>query len=137
MTGILSQATDKPLRRGQTIFQKGDEGSYMVAVLSGRMRIHDTTPEGGEITLNMIDAGEVFGELALLTAKPRSADATAMEDSQLMLVERKHFLPHLMSNHDLALRLIDVLCERLRDDERDPRATSPCWACPAVWRGGC
>jgi CRP/FNR family transcriptional regulator, cyclic AMP receptor protein len=115
LDNILTQATEKSVRRGQTIFQKGDEGSYMVAVLIGRMRISATSPEGREITLNMIDAGEVFGEIALLDGKPRSADATAIEDSQLMMVERRHFLPYLISNHDLALRLIDVLCERLRD----------------------
>ena len=112
---ILAQAVEKYARRGQTIFLKGDEGSYLVAVLSGRMRISATSPEGREVTLNMIDSGEVFGEMALLDGKPRSADATAIEDSQLLLVERRHFLPHLMSNHQLALRLIDVLCERLRD----------------------
>ncbi len=112
---ILARAGDKFVRRGQTIFLKGDEGSYMVAVLSGRMRISATSPEGREITLNMIDAGEVFGEMALLDGKTRSADATALEDSQLLLVERRDFLPHLMSNLTLALRLIDVLCARLRD----------------------
>jgi CRP-like cAMP-binding protein len=112
---ILLQATEKPVRRGQTVFQKGDEGSYMVAVLSGRIRISATSPEGREVTLNMIDAGEVFGELALLDGKPRSADATALEDSNLMVVERRHFLPYLISSNELALRVIDGLCERLRD----------------------
>lgn len=112
---ILFQATEKLVRRGQTVFQKGDEGSYMVAVLSGRIRISATSPEGREVTLNMIDAGEVFGELALLDGKPRSADATALEDSNLMVVERRHFLPYLISSNELALRVIDVLCERLRD----------------------
>jgi CRP-like cAMP-binding protein len=87
----------------------------MVAVLSGRIRISATSPEGREITLNMIDAGEVFGEMALLDGKPRSADATALEDSHLMVVERRHFLPYLTSSNTLALRVIDVLCERLRD----------------------
>jgi CRP/FNR family cyclic AMP-dependent transcriptional regulator len=112
---ILLQATDRTVRRGKLVFQKGDEGSYMVAVLSGRIRISATSAEGREVTLNMIDAGEVFGELALLDCKPRSADATALEDSSLMLVDRRHFLPYLASNHALALRVIDVLCERLRD----------------------
>jgi CRP-like cAMP-binding protein len=112
---ILLQATDRVVRRGQTVFQKGDEGTYMVAVLSGRIRISDTSPDGREVTLNMIDAGEVFGEIALLDDKPRSADATALEDSNLMMVGRRHFLPYLASNNDLALRVIDVLCERLRD----------------------
>ncbi len=112
---ISHLATETSVRRGQTVFQKGDAGSYMVAVLSGRIRISDTSPEGREVTLNMIDAGEVFGEMALLDGKPRSADATALEDSRLMMVERRHFLPYLTSNNALALRVIDVLVERLRD----------------------
>jgi CRP/FNR family cyclic AMP-dependent transcriptional regulator len=112
---ILLQATEKSVRRGQTVFQKGDEGTYMVAVLSGRIRISATSPEGREITLNMIDAGEVFGDMALLGGKPRSADATALEDSILMVVERRNFLPYLTSSNELALRVIDLLCERLRE----------------------
>jgi CRP/FNR family transcriptional regulator, cyclic AMP receptor protein len=112
---IVHQSTEKFVRRGQTVFQKGDAGSYLVAVLNGRVRISATSPEGREITLNMIDSGEVFGEIALLDGKPRSADATALEDSNLVLVERRHFLPHLLSSNMLALRVIDVLCERLRD----------------------
>ena len=112
---ILRQATERSVRRGQTVFQKGDEGSYMVAVLSGRIRISATSLEGREVTLNMIDAGEVFGDMALLDGKPRSADAIALENSNLMMVERRHFLPHLTSSNKLALRVIDVLCERLRE----------------------
>jgi CRP-like cAMP-binding protein len=53
--------------------------------------------------------------MALLSGKPRSADATALEDSTLMVVERRHFLPYLTSNNELTLRVIDVLCERLRE----------------------
>jgi len=112
---ILRQANERFVRRGQTLFQKGDEGSYMVAVLSGRIRISTTSPEGREVTLNLIDAGEVFGEIALLDGKPRSADATAIEASHLMTVDRRQFLPYLASSNNLALRVIDVLCERLRD----------------------
>jgi CRP/FNR family cyclic AMP-dependent transcriptional regulator len=115
LDAILLQATEKSVRRGQTVFQKGDEGSYMVAVLSGRIRISATSSEGREVTLNMIDSGEVFGEMALLDGKPRSADATALENSNLMMVERRHFLPYLTASNDLALRVIDVLCERLRE----------------------
>jgi CRP/FNR family cyclic AMP-dependent transcriptional regulator len=112
---ILLQATEKSVRRGQMVFQKDDESSYLVAVLSGRIRISATSPEGREVTLNLIDAGEVFGEIALLDGKPRSADATAIDNSSLLMVERRHFLPYLKSNSDLALRVIAVLCHRLRD----------------------
>lgn len=112
---ILKAATDRRYRRGQTIFTKDDEGSSMMAVLSGRVRIGAMSPEGKEITLNMISAGEVFGEMALLDGKPRSADATAFEDVHLLVIERRHFVPYLEGDKDLALRLLAVLCERLRN----------------------
>ncbi len=114
LDGILRLATERRFRRGQTIFQKDDPGSYMMAVLSGRVRIGAISLEDKEITLNMIDAGEVFGEIALLDGKPRSADATAIEDSHLLVIERRHFVPYLEGDKDLALRLLAVLCERLR-----------------------
>jgi CRP/FNR family transcriptional regulator, cyclic AMP receptor protein len=112
---ILKLATERRYRRGQVIFQKDDPGSSMAAVLSGRVRIGAMSLEGKEITLNMIDAGEVFGEIALLDGKPRSADATAFEDTHLLIIERKNFLPLLEGDKDLALRLLSVLCERLRN----------------------
>jgi CRP-like cAMP-binding protein len=111
---ILCFAVDRRVRRGQVIFQKGDSGSFMMAVLRGRVRISAVSADGKEITLNVISPGEVFGEIALLDNKPRSADATATEDTHLLVVERRQFLPFLTRNHDLALRLLAVLCERLR-----------------------
>ena len=115
LEGILRMAADRRYRRGQVIFQKDDPGSSMMAVLSGRVRIGAMSLNGKEITLNMIDAGEVFGEIALLDGKPRSADATAFEDVHLLVIERRHFVPYLEGDKDLALRLLAVLCERLRD----------------------
>ena len=56
----------------------------------------------------------MFGEIALLDGQPRSADASAIEDTTLLVVERRHFLPFLRQNEDLYLRLLAVLCERLR-----------------------
>lgn len=111
---ILRFALERRVPRGQTIFQKGDEGSSMMAVLRGRVRISVVSPEGREVVLNIINPGEVFGEIAMLDGKPRSADATAAEATELLVVERRHFLPFLRANDDLYLRLLGVLCERLR-----------------------
>jgi CRP/FNR family transcriptional regulator, cyclic AMP receptor protein len=111
---ILKFASERRVRRGQTIFQRGDSGSSMMAVLRGRVRISTVSSDGKELTLNVIDPGEIFGELALLDGKPRSNDATATEDTVLLVVERRHFIPFLAQNHDLALRLLAVLCEKLR-----------------------
>jgi CRP/FNR family cyclic AMP-dependent transcriptional regulator len=111
---IVKLSSEQRWLRGATIFQKGDEGSSMMAVLSGRVRVSAVSADGREITLNVISPGEIFGEIALLDGKPRSADASAIEETTLLVVERKQFLPFLKQNDDLYLRLLAVLCDRLR-----------------------
>lgn len=111
---ILKFASEKRFRRGQTIFQRGDNGSSMMAVLRGRVRVSSVSAEGKELTLNVINPGEIVGEIAFLDGEPRSADATAIEDTLLLIIERRHFLPFLRQNDDLYLRLLAVLCRRLR-----------------------
>ncbi len=114
LDAIVRLASEKQWPRGATIFQKGDEGSSMVAILSGRVRVSSISTEGREITLSFINAGEVFGEIALLDGKPRSADVVAIEPTHALIVERRVFLPFLKQNEDLFLRMLVVLCERLR-----------------------
>lgn len=111
---VLGFAVERRVGRGQVILQKGDSGSSMMAVLHGRVRISAVSADGKEIMLNVINPGEVFGEIALLDGKPRSADATAIDETQLLVVERRHFLPFLERHQGLMLRLLAVLCERLR-----------------------
>ena len=111
---ILGMLSERSYRRGQMIFQKGDTASSMMAVLKGSVRISTSSPDGKELTFNTIRTGEVFGEIAMLDGRPRSADATAAEDCTLLIIERRHFLPFLMSNQDLLLRMLAVLCERIR-----------------------
>jgi len=85
-----------------------------MAVLRGRVRISSVSGDGKEVTLNVINPGEIFGEIALLDGESRSADATAIEDTTLLVVERRLFLPFLRRNEDLPLRLLAVLCSRMR-----------------------
>ena len=111
---ILKFSLDRRVARGETVFQQGDEGASMMAVLSGRVRVSAISDDGREITLNTIGRGEIFGEIALLDGKQRSADVVATEDSQLLVVERRHFVPFLRRNDDLYLRMLVVLCDKLR-----------------------
>jgi CRP-like cAMP-binding protein len=111
---VVGMASRRRFRRGQSIFQKGDPGGALLAVLSGRVRIASVSTEGKEVTLNVINRGEVFGEIALLDGKPRSADAIAIEDTVTLALERRDFLPFVLGNPDLAGRLLAILCERLR-----------------------
>ncbi len=111
---VVKLSSERRVPRGGSIFQKGDEGTSMMAVLTGRVRVSSVSAEGKEVTLNVINPGEVFGELALLDGKPRSADCSAIEETLLLVLERRNFLPFLRHNSDFLLRLLVVLCEKLR-----------------------
>ena len=98
----------------ETIFQKGDPGDSMMAVLRGRVKICAYSSEGRELVLNIIDRGGVFGEIALLDGRPRTADAVALEETELLVLQRGRFMPFLANNPELVARLFAVLCGRLR-----------------------
>jgi len=104
----------RKVARGSAIFAKGDPGSGLMGVLSGKVRISVPSVDGREIVLNIINPGEVFGEIALLDGHPRTADAIAMTDCELMIIERREFIPFVRGEPDLMMHLIEILCARLR-----------------------
>jgi CRP/FNR family cyclic AMP-dependent transcriptional regulator len=97
-----------------TIFQRGDPGASMMAVVSGRVKICTFSADGKELVLNIIDRGSLFGEIALLDGQPRSADAVALDDTELLVLDRNRLMPILTANPETAARMITVLCQRLR-----------------------
>jgi CRP-like cAMP-binding protein len=96
------------------IFGKGDPGDCLYGILAGRVRIFSTSPEGDEILLNVLESGELFGEIALLDGNTRTASAAAMEQADLMRIHRDHFLPYVRANPALLLGMLTLLCNRLR-----------------------
>jgi CRP/FNR family cyclic AMP-dependent transcriptional regulator len=114
LSRLAATATLVRHRANATIFQKGDPGLSMVAVVSGRVKICTYSAEGKELVLNIIDRGGLFGEIAVLDGQPRSADAVALEESEVLVLERARLLPFLTANPEIPTRLIGVLCQRLR-----------------------
>jgi CRP-like cAMP-binding protein len=114
---LLGFVSERRYPRSATVMQRGDEGGSMMVLASGRLRISAISSDGKEVTLSLVGPGGVVGEIALLDGKPRSADVTAMEDCLVLVVERRDFLPFLRRNEDMTLRLIALLCERLRNTD--------------------
>src|SRR6516165_11150551 len=104
----------RSLTRGAAIFAKGDPGIGLMGVLKGAVKISVPSVDGRDIVLNIIHEGEIFGEIALLDGHPRTADATAMTDCELMVIERRDFIPFLSSHSELMMKVIKTLCSRLR-----------------------
>ena len=106
--------TKRKAKRGTTIFRKGDAGTELIAVLSGSVRISAPGEDGREAVLNHIREGEIFGEIALLDGQPRSADAVAASDCEIMVVDRREFIELVRKQPEFAFKLIETLCARLR-----------------------
>ena len=111
---LLAHARVETYRPRQEIFRKGAPGLGLLAVLKGKVRISSIGPDGTQLVLNFIDAGEVFGEIALLDGKDRTADAVAVGDCELLAIDRRDFVPFVRANPEIALRLLILVCERLR-----------------------
>jgi len=97
-----------------TLFGRGEPGGQMIAVVSGRVRISLTGPDGHELILNVIDPGQLFGEIAMLDGRDRTADATILEAAELLIIDRRDFLPFLTRHPEVSVRLLLTLCERMR-----------------------
>ena len=99
---------------GQTIFRKHDPGDTMIVVISGRVVICSQSADGREVVFNIINPGEVFGEIAFLDGRERTADARVLENAVCVVLDRRSFLPFLEDNPKVVIELLTVLCDRVR-----------------------
>jgi CRP/FNR family cyclic AMP-dependent transcriptional regulator len=111
---LASRCQERPMRAGEMLFHRTDPGSSMVAILAGEVRIALPGSDGRDQVLQVLRAGEVFGEVALLDGGTRTADAVAQTNGRLLIVERRDLLQMLQDDQALALRIIILLCDRLR-----------------------
>ena len=102
------------LKRGATIASKGDPGTSLFAVISGTVKISVSSPDGRNAILNLNGPGEIFGEVALLDGLSRSADVIANTNCELFIIDRRDFIPFVRSQPALAMKLIELLCAKLR-----------------------
>jgi CRP/FNR family cyclic AMP-dependent transcriptional regulator len=105
----------KSAKRGTIIFAKGDPGTSLFAIGSGMVKISVPSVQGKDAVFNVLGKGDIFGEVALLDGYPRTADATAITtDCELFVIERRDFLPVMHEEPEIALKIIEILCSRLR-----------------------
>ncbi|MEA2881211.1 MAG: family transcriptional regulator, cyclic receptor protein [Bradyrhizobium sp.] len=110
--GVCAKTRNVP--RGSIIFSKGDAGTSLFTVCSGTVQVIVPSVDGKSAVFNFIGDGDVFGEIALLDGRPRTADAVAFTDCKLMTIDRRDFIPLLRGRPEVAIKLIEVLCGRLR-----------------------
>jgi CRP/FNR family transcriptional regulator, cyclic AMP receptor protein len=99
---------------GEVIFEAGSPGQSMMAVAAGTVRITARSSRGYQILLADVSAGEVFGEIALLADRGRTANAIALTACELLVLERRDIRPFLERHPEVCLMLLATLGGRLR-----------------------
>jgi CRP/FNR family transcriptional regulator, cyclic AMP receptor protein len=111
---LLARARLRRFAPGETIFLIGAPGDSMMAVLSGKVRISVPSPEGREIVLAILSDSEVFGEIAMLDGRERTADARAMTPCTIATIGRHDVLAYFDRHPEAWRRLVELLCARMR-----------------------
>lgn len=118
LDALLSHARVEHFPAGREVFAKGSPGRSMMAILAGSVRISAPSPTGRDIVLAILNPGEVFGEIAVLDGQDRTADATAISDTYLLVLDHRDFVPFLERRADLCILFLKLLCQRLRLTDR-------------------
>lgn len=114
---LLSVGTVHPIRANDEILRQGDEGTSLVVVLDGVVRISMVTPNGREIILDYAEAGAVIGEIAVLDGQPRTASATAMWAGRIFRLSTAAFESFIERHPKVAIRLLREMARRLRETD--------------------
>lgn len=115
LDNIAEICQQRRLKPRQVLFLKGDPGDGLYAIRRGQIRIGTTDDLGQHMTMSLLGSGDVFGEIALLDGRSRTADAVATEETEMFFVPRREFLHLLGREPTIAIQLIELLCDRLRN----------------------
>ena len=128
----LFQRFGKEFPKSTVLFREGEAGKEMYVLQSGKVvitkKVRDT-----EKTLAVLGPGEFFGEMALISNKPRNATATVAEAARLLVIDPKTFEGMIRGNSEIAVRMIKKLAERL--SEADAQIENPLVGRPREPRG--
>lgn len=110
--------SEKNFEKGQTIFYEEDMGTGFYLILSGQVKIVMLSSDGREHILGLLRDKDFFGEMSILDGQPRSATAIALSDVKSMTITRDDFTKLLRNNPDMSIKIMFVLCKRLRQADR-------------------
>jgi CRP/FNR family transcriptional regulator, cyclic AMP receptor protein len=111
---VSERVRQRRYREGDRIFHKDDPGVALYVILSGRVRIHNETPDGADMIITVLTAGDFFGELAVIDGGERSAAATTVEATELLMLTREDLHDIIHRHARIGLNLLVTLAGRLR-----------------------
>jgi CRP-like cAMP-binding protein len=128
---LLGLGATRAYRPGQVVLREGNPGDLVVIILHGLARVTAVTESGKEVLLGFRTGGDLVGEMAVVSRKPRSATVTAATELCVKLIHAVPFEAYLARSPEVAKRVSDIMAEKLRAANRRRLEFN---AYPAEWR---
>ena len=111
---LLEIATTKRCAARSEVVHKGEAGSQLYGILRGRLKVMSTSEDGRDLVFNIMGPGQVFGDIALFDRGERSATIVALDDCELLCIDRRALLPLLERQPRIAIKLLSAMAARMR-----------------------
>jgi CRP/FNR family transcriptional regulator, cyclic AMP receptor protein len=119
LNAIKNITIKKEVKKNQTIFKENDNGSELYVIISGKVEISKNLIGNRKKILTILEKDNFFGEISIFDNKKRSANALAIEDTELMIIQKNDFIKLLDKNDKIAhhcyKNIFLELCRRIRE----------------------
>jgi CRP/FNR family transcriptional regulator, cyclic AMP receptor protein len=114
LQNLRKLAKTEKFNKDTAIFFQDDRSDSMYVLLSGAVKVFQTSDDGKERVLNTLGAGEIFGELGLLDASGRSASVATLEPSEVLTLTNQDLRALVKASPEVLWKVVEALCERVR-----------------------
>lgn len=121
---ISNSGSRKFYKKDNVVLMEDDTGTALFVIISGKVKVSRTSNDGKEVILTILNESDFFGEMAILDGMQRSATVTALEDSELFILQRNDFLDMLKEYPEISITLLYELTKRLRAADMKIKALS-------------
>jgi CRP/FNR family transcriptional regulator, cyclic AMP receptor protein len=104
----------KSFKKDSVVMFEHETGSALFVIVEGKVKISRVSDDGREVILTILNDSDFFGEMAILDGLARSANVTAMEDSEIYIIQRNDFIALLQEHPEISISLLNELTQRLR-----------------------
>ncbi len=111
---IAALGNFRKFEKESVILLENETGSALFVIVNGKVKVSRTSDDGREVILTILTDSDFFGEMAILDGQNRSANVTAIDDTELFLIQRSDFLDLLYNHPEVSISLLQELTKRLR-----------------------
>ncbi len=111
---ISKLGKSKFFEKDSTILMEHESGTALFVIVRGKVKVYRVSDDGREVILSIMSESDFFGEMAILDGLTRSANVTAIEDSEIFIIQRSEFLNLLIKHPEVSIALLQELTKRLR-----------------------